>query len=94
MFILEGHNQPGGIGKPKWDPRSHTEIYLGHSPYHTSSVALVMNTKTGLLSPQFHVVFDDEFTTVSYLSSSETIPPTGEHSMNIQLKDPLMKKKN
>ena len=70
VFILEAANQSGSIGAPKWQPRSHTGIYLGHSPCHASSVALVLNLKTGLVSPQYHVVYDDEFTTVEYLSST------------------------
>eukprot|EP00978_Attheya_sp_CCMP212_P047663 scaffold422969_cov45-Attheya_sp.AAC.1 len=35
------------------------------SPQHARSVALVLNIKTGLVSPQFHVEFDDLFETVS-----------------------------
>ena len=38
------------------------------------NVALVLNTKTGLVSPQFHVVFDDDFTTVPHLRKG-TVPP-------------------
>ena len=38
------------------------------------SVALVLNPKIQHVSPQFHVVFDDKFTTVPYLTSNE-IPP-------------------
>ena len=34
------------------------------SPSHTRSVALVMNPRTGLVSPQYHVKFDDLFETV------------------------------
>ena len=49
---------------PKWDPRSRVGIYLGHSPTHAGSVALVLNPKTLYVSPQYHVVFDDHFTTV------------------------------
>ena len=67
VYILDAANQTGGIGTPKWEPRSHSGIYLGHSPCHAGSVALVLNLKTGLVSPQFHLVFDDEFTTVPYL---------------------------
>ena len=52
----------------KWEPRSRLGFYLGHSPYHTGSVALVLNPRTLHVSPQFHVVFDDYFTTVPYLS--------------------------
>ena len=49
---------------PKWNPRARLGIYLGRSPRHSRSVHLVLNTTTGLVSPQFHVEFDDFFTTV------------------------------
>ena len=74
VYILEAANQSGGIGTPKWEPRSHTGIYLGHSPCHAGSVALVLNISSGLVSPQYHLVFDDKFTTVPYLESSKTPP--------------------
>ena len=31
------------------------------SPSHAKSVALVLNPRTGLVSPQFHIRFDDDF---------------------------------
>ena len=37
-------------------------------------MALVLNLKTGLVNPQSKVVFDDVFTMVPYLSSTETPP--------------------
>src|SRR5210317_1724421 len=40
-------------------------IYLGHSPLHACTVALVLNTRTGLTSPHFHVIIDDHFDTVT-----------------------------
>ena len=36
--------------------------------------ALVFNPNSGLVSPQFHVVFDDEFPTVDYMERGE-VPP-------------------
>ena len=42
---------------------------MGLSPKHASSVPLVLNLTTGHVSPQFHVIFDDSFSTVS---SSDT----------------------
>ena len=36
---------------------------MGLSPDHVSSVPLVLNSDTGTIIPQFHVVFDDGFTT-------------------------------
>ena len=60
----------GGIGGlPKWDPRSRLGIFVGHSPGHASVVALVLNPRTGLVSPQYHVVFDDTFSTISHLKN-------------------------
>ena len=74
VYILDSENHSGGLGTPKWDPKSHAGIYLGRSPNHAGSVALVVNLSTGLVSPQFHVIFDDEFTTVDYLDGT-TEPP-------------------
>ena len=42
-------------------------------PSHAGSVALVMNPKSGLVSPQFHLVFDDNFETVPHLRA-DTVP--------------------
>ena len=51
---------------PKWDPRSRVGIYLGHNPTHPGSVALVLNPCTLHVSPQYHVVYYDNFTTIPY----------------------------
>jgi hypothetical protein len=68
------HNA-GSIGPPKWEPRSkNIHVYLGNSPFHAGSVALVYNLSTGHISPQYHVVFDNDFTTVPYMEAG-TIPP-------------------
>ncbi len=37
---------------------------MGISPLHTSTVSLVRNLSTNTLSPQFHVIHDDNFETV------------------------------
>ena len=50
----------------KWLPRARLGIYLGFSPTHARSVALVLNPQTGLVSPQYHVKFDDLWETVDY----------------------------
>jgi hypothetical protein len=47
----------------KWKERSKIGIYLGQSPLHGKNVALVLDRTTGLVSPQFHVLFDDQFDT-------------------------------
>ena len=59
---------------PKWEPRARMGLYVGCSPSHAANVALIFNPCTGHISPQFHVIFDDDFTTVPYLRTA-TIPP-------------------
>ncbi|KAI2501363.1 hypothetical protein MHU86_13099 [Fragilaria crotonensis] len=49
---------------PKWEVRARMGVYLGISMQHARSVALVLNLKTGHVSPQFHVTFDPKFETV------------------------------
>ena len=51
----------------KWKPRVKEQpgIYLGHSPNHARTVGLVLDTVTGLTSPQFHISVEDHFDTVN-----------------------------
>jgi hypothetical protein len=39
---------------------------------HAGNVALILNPHTGCTSPQYHVVFDDDFTTVNDIKNSLT----------------------
>jgi hypothetical protein len=74
VFVLEASLQDGHK-LPKWKPRSRMAVYLGLSPDHATTVPLVLNVTTGLVSPQYHLVFDDKFTTVNCMKSDE-IPST------------------
>jgi hypothetical protein len=58
---------------PKWEPRAQMGLYIGRSPSHAANVALIFNPRTGHISPQFHIIFDDDFMTVPYLRTA-TIP--------------------
>jgi hypothetical protein len=49
---------------PRWAPRSKRGMFLGLIQQHASEVPLVINLGTGSINTQFHVVFDDLFTTV------------------------------
>ena len=53
-YVLDArlHNS-GGAGPQKWEPRSCIGVYLGHSPLYTGKVALVWNTTTRIVSPQY-----------------------------------------
>ena len=64
VYILQEPLQ-GQRMYPKWNEHSKVGIYLGRSPHHASTIPLILNTQTGLVSPQFHLVYDDHFDTVT-----------------------------
>jgi len=72
VYVLESKAADGMI--PKWNPKARVGVYLGHSPSYAGTVALVLNPRTLHVSPQYHVVFDDDFSTVPYMRKSE-MPP-------------------
>ena len=51
VFVLDHQNQSGLGGTSKWNPKAKIGMYLGRSPVHASSVALVLNLVTGHVSP-------------------------------------------
>jgi hypothetical protein len=55
---------------PRWKPHSRVGVYLGLSTNHASNIPLVLSTTTDLVSPQFHVVYDDKFTTTQCLHTN------------------------
>ena len=77
-FALDARLKSRIAGVPKWEPRAILGVYLGHSPSHAGSVALILNPRTGHVSPQFHVIFDDNFTTVPYMDKNQ-VPPNWEN---------------
>ena len=62
-YVLDNALQ-SGQGMSKGKQRAHLSIYLGPSPSLARTVALILNPRTGHVSPQFHVKFDDFFETV------------------------------
>ena len=64
VFVLEPKLQKSGVKIPKWAPRSRQGMNMGFSRIHSSLISLVLNLSTRSITPQFHVVFDDYFSTV------------------------------
>ena len=60
VYVLQEALQSGN-SIPKWNERSRVGVYLGHSSQHAQNVSLILNPRTGYLSPQFHCVYDDQF---------------------------------
>ena len=73
-YVLDHRLQSGNSMIPKWEPRARMGLYVGRSPSHAANVALIFNPCTGHIFLQFHVIFDDDFTTLPYLCTA-TIPP-------------------
>jgi hypothetical protein len=64
VYVLKKELQDGKKAQ-KWTDRTRIGINLGYSPRHTHSVSLILNLETGLVSPQFHCLYDDMFETTT-----------------------------
>lgn len=73
VYVLDPKLQQGKK-LPRWDARARRGMFVGFSSIHSSDVPLVLNLQTGHISPQFHVVFDNDFTTVSSLGVTDEVP--------------------
>ena len=74
VYVLEPKLQDGKK-LPKWLPRSRRGRFLGISPEHSSTVGRILNLRTGSISPQYHVVYDDLYTTVPNAETGGLINP-------------------
>ena len=68
VYVLDARLQGAGF-IPKWDEQVRVGAYVRISPIHAGNVSLILNLSTGHVSPQFHVVFDETFSTVPSLKN-------------------------
>ena len=71
VYVLEPELEDGKK-IPKWKPRACLGMFVGFSQVHSLLVPLVLNVNTGAISPQYHVVFDDKFSTVNSLPTEDS----------------------
>jgi hypothetical protein len=64
VFVLEAKLQ-NDQKFPKWNGQAQMGQFVGFSDKHSCLVANVRHLSTNLISPQYHVVFDDLFKTVN-----------------------------
>jgi len=64
VYVLHKALQDHPGSAPKWQSRCWQGVYLGHSSQHAGNVALVFNSTTQHVTPQFHLSFDDSFSSV------------------------------
>jgi hypothetical protein len=63
VYVLDRRMQEG-TSPPKWTKQTTQKVCVGHLHHNSKSVPMVWYPKTKLVSPQFHVMFDDNFDTV------------------------------
>ena len=75
-FIVYVSDPTSHQGKklPCWEPRARQGIFFGFSAHHSSDVSLVLDISTGHIYPQYHVVFDNSFSTVNSHAKEEDPP--------------------
>jgi hypothetical protein len=54
----------------KWNPCPRWGQFRGISAQHSSKIGRILNLQTGHIKPQYHCVYDDQFTTVPNAKSS------------------------
>jgi hypothetical protein len=74
VYVLDPQMQQGRK-LPLWQPRSQRGVNLGLSLQHSSEVPLVFNLTIGSIDTQYHVVFYDQFKTISSIER-EMDPPS------------------
>lgn len=63
VYVLDPKLQDGKK-IPKWKKRTRLGMNVGSSSEHSSTVNRILSLDTGHVSPQYHVVYDELFTTV------------------------------
>ena len=81
VYVLDPKLQDGKK-LPKWSPRCRRGQYLGPSPDHSSTIGRILNLRTGHISPQFHCIYDDLFSTVPNAETGGIQDETHFHAMN------------
>jgi hypothetical protein len=69
-FVLNKVNQDNPSAAKTWASRCWQGVYVGFSPMHASTVALIFNPSTKHVTPQFHVSYDEDFSTVAFTDPS------------------------
>ena len=70
MYVLDPSLQ-SAKKIPRWEPRSKRDIFCDFSTVHSFEVAQVLNSTTGSITTQFHVIIDDLLTTVHLIERKE-----------------------
>jgi hypothetical protein len=81
-----------GTSPPKWTKRTTQKVYVGHLHHYLKSVPMIWDPETKLISPQFNVMFYDNFDTVQPRDPNIKISNTMDRLFkinNYKYNDPL-----
>ena len=80
VYVLDPTLQDGKR-LPKWTPKSHLGMYMGSSPSHSETVARILSLETGYVSAQYHVVYDELFSSVQGTLTEELFDHARWHKL-------------
>ena len=63
-YVVEPKLQESGVSIPKWSPKIQQGVNATLNKIQSTLVGLIISPITVSISPQFHVVDDDIFTTI------------------------------
>ena len=63
VYVLDPKLQDGKH-LPKFTRRSRQGMYVGKSAQHSTLIGRILNLDSGAVSPQYHVIYDEKFSTV------------------------------
>ena len=66
-------------------PRSHRGVFGGFRTRHSSDGTLILNLQTRIISPQYHVIFDNIFTTAEFIIEDKD-PPIFWNNIDLEAK--------
>jgi hypothetical protein len=91
VYVLAKEFQDGK-SLSKWCSRAWQGVYVGNSSCHASAIPLTYNPQTMHISPQFHVVYDEYFLTVSdkpTMNIEDYLEKLGQSTARWLYKDPF-----
>ena len=62
-------------------------MFMGFSEFHLSLVPLVLNIRTGKITPCYLAIFDDSFSTMTSLSDSDDLPSAWHNILHLDNTD-------
>ena len=80
-YVLDPALQ-AGHKTPNWQPMSKPCVFIGKSRQHVASVSMTLNPATNFISSNFHIVYDDDYQTMS--SNANTLPPNWRDVFDIE----------